>query len=134
MGKYGTTNDVGFFFRKIHIICLLDNDESPNGQGQGQSYANGVKQLREMHVKQYENRRAVSEQLLLGQYEIFVDRKRYVFDHDQNVGYRQAGQNTIDGCFDHVFASQDDDVQNIGYGAEKTHDQCRVNVISTFVH
>lgn len=58
---------------------------------------------------------------LTWQYRVHVEGKRDVLHHYEHVGHGEPLQDAVDGDFAHLFAGQDDDIQNIGYCSENAY-------------
>lgn len=55
--------------------------------------------------------------------DIHVDGKGDVVEHDEDVGYGDAGEDSVDGSSRHVLACQDSDVQRVRDSAKHTHQE-----------
>lgn len=80
-------------------------------------------------MEEDEHRPPVRKYLPLWEHDVHVNSERYVFQHDEHIGGREAGENSVYGSCDHVFPRQHDDVQHVGQGAEQAHHQRHVAVV-----
>lgn len=58
---------------------------------------------------------------LTWQYRVHVEGKRDVLHHYEHIGHGEPLQDAVDGDFAHLFAGQDDDIQNVGYCPENAY-------------
>lgn len=85
--------------------------------------------LGEVRMEQNEQRPVVVIMLPTGLFpDIHVPGERDVLDHDQEVGDGQAGEDGV-GRGAHVRSGEDDDVEEVGDGAEETDHQAHVAVV-----
>lgn len=80
-----------------------DSDVPPNSEGERDGDADGMEQLREMHVEEDEHRPPVRKYLPLWEHDVHVNSERYVFQHDEHVGGRETRENSVYGSCDHIF-------------------------------
>lgn len=117
--------------KKTGLRLVRRADSPPDGQRDGQPYGYGVERLREVGVEQHEQRPVVREPFgprIVGRPEVHVIGERHVLDHDQEVGHGQPGQYGV-GRRHHLLAREHRDVQHVGHGAERAHQQAGVTVV-----
>lgn len=110
-------------------MYLLYGEVAPEGEGEREADADGVQELREVHVAQDTDCLSVAE--LLGSQRpqhVHVRGERYVLEHDEHVGHGDAGEDAVDGSAGQLLARQHHDVQQVGDGAEHAHCEAGVAV------
>lgn len=80
-----------------------------------------MQHLREMVVKEHEDRPGVGKVQFIRQHQVVIISERNVFNHNHHVGDCKSCEYSIDGSRDHFLPCQDDDVEYVGDGSEQAN-------------
>lgn len=87
--------------------------------------------LSEIHMQPREHRSRIRMNGVREDPEVVEEYKRYVLDHEHDIGNGQAPQNTIDGQDGHFASRQHDYIQNVRNNAHDAHEEAQIAVYFT---
>lgn len=123
-------NNRGF----VNDFYLIPNGKKPpNGQGQRQANGGSVQDLADMDMEKDKNCSIIREFFRL-RVPFVVDSEWNIFQHQQNVGPSQSGQNAINRDICHVFSAQNNNIQAVAYNAQNAHHHCAIRMVLWGVH
>lgn len=96
------------------FLRMHHRDVSPDRQSHREADRDRVTYLSEVRVEQHEDAPAVRVGISAGSLvEVHVDRVRNVFDHHEEIGHGESGENLVGGSL-HLATRQHDNIEHIG--------------------